>query len=277
MHTVLEILRKSEALLAQRGITESRLDAEHLLADTLGCQRMDLYLQFDRPLDEEILARLRPRLARRARREPLSYILGHHPFHELELTLRPGALIPRPETEDLVQMAADYLSESPRRILDLGTGSGAIALWMKSRYSSARVLATDRSAAALELARENGQSLGLDVEWIESDWFSSLGGTFELILSNPPYLTESEWEQTAPEVRDHEPREALVAAENGLADLRRIVTGSIPFLKPGGLLALETGINHRDALLGLARERGFTHAWGEDDIQERPRYFFARR
>ena len=276
MHTLLEILRKSEDLLRDRGIVEARLDAEHLIADTLGCKRMELYLQFDRPMTEDLLAQIRPRLSRRARREPLSYILGHHPFHDLDLTVRPGALIPRPETEDLLQITTDHMRTEPKRILDLGTGTGAIALWLKTSFPEATVIATDRSTDALSLAKENGEKLGLEVEWTESDWFQNVTGPFDLIVSNPPYLTEKEWKDAEPEVRDFEPKEALVAPDSGLADLKRILAEARPFLAEGALLALETGIHQRDSLQKAAEEAGYSEAWGEDDLNERDRFFFAR-
>mgnify|MGYP003108943127 CR=1 FL=1 len=281
MNTLLEILKKSEGLLVDRGVTEARLDAEHLLAHTLECQRMELYLQFDRPLPEEILAKLRPLLARRARREPLSYILGHHPFHDLNLIVRPGGLIPRPETEDLVQLTSDHFStfseNPPQRILDLGTGTGAIALWMKHNFPEAEVCAVERSPDAIALARENGEALSLEVNWIESDWFRDVSGKFDLILSNPPYLTESEWQEAEPEVRNFEPKSALVSDDAGLSDLTTILKKAPDFLNPGGLLAMETGINQREDLQNCASDQGYSQAWGEDDLSQRDRYFFARK
>ncbi len=275
MHTLLEILSKTETFLAGKGVPEPRLDAEHLLADLLGCRRMELYLQFDRPLEEETLARLRPRMARRGRREPLSHILGTHPFHDLSLAVGPEVLAPRPETEELVDRAVKHLASPPARVLDLGTGSGAIALWMKTQFPEAEVLATERSEAALALARRNAGTLGLAVEFLEADWFGGVAGTFDLILANPPYLSEEEWQSAEPEVRDYEPKEALVAAENGLADLRRILAAAPPFLRPGGLLALETGTGQRGHLLADATIP-FTTAWGEDDFHGRDRFVFCR-
>jgi len=275
LNTLLEILDKSEAHLRGKGVVEARLDAEHLLADTLQCKRMDLYLQFDKPLQEETLALLRPKLVRRGRHEPLSHILGHHPFHGLKLTVSPSALIPRPETEELVEKTAGHLKSAPNRILDLGTGTGAIALWMKQTYPNAEVVATDRSEEALSLAKKNGLDLNTSVAWISSDWFSSVEGTYDLIISNPPYLTEQEWQEAAPEVRDYEPKEALFASANGLADLRIILTESISYLNPKGLIALETGINQREELKAIATESGFSDAWGEEDFHRRSRYFFA--
>ncbi len=276
MHTLLEILSKTEGFLAGRGVREPRLDAEHLLADLLGCRRMELYLQFDRPLEEETLARLRPRVARRGRREPLSHILGTHPFHDLSVAVGPGVLAPRPETEELADRAVAHLPSPPGRVLDLGTGSGAIALWIKTRFPGAEVLATDKSGAALAVARKNAEALGLAVEFLEADWFGGVSGAFDLVLANPPYLSEEEWRAADPEVREYEPKEALVAPENGLADLRRILASAPPFLRPGALLALETGAGQRGSLLAAAAG-GFSAAWGEDDFHGRDRFVFCRR
>jgi release factor glutamine methyltransferase len=277
VHTLLEILKKSETLLRERGVAEPRLDAEHLIAEVLACQRMDLYLQFDRPLSEEILGQLRPLLARRARREPLSYILGHHPFDSLSLTVRPGALIPRPETEELAQITADHLPKPPKRILDLGTGTGAIALWMKKNFPQAEVIGTDRSEKALDLARENGRKLGLDVRWIASDWFSEIDGTFDLIISNPPYLSENEWQAAEPEVREHEPKEALVAEQSGTSDLFTIWENSPPFTVEGSLIATETGIDQQAALEEKMATLPYSHHWFQSDFHQRTRYLFATR
>lgn len=276
METVLEILRKTEEFLHRKGVPEAKLDAEHILASVLSCGRMDLYLQFDRPLTEDILARIRPMLSRRAKREPLSQLIGSHPFHDLTIQVDPHVLCPRPETEELVEKAAGALASKPNRILDLGTGSGAIALWMKKRFPESVVVGADRSAAALSVARTNAAHHDLEIEWIESNWFDRIEPSFELIVSNPPYLTVKEWESSEPEVRDHEPKEALVSGVDGLDDLRRILSEAKKFLKPGGLLALETGIDHRQPLLAMAKEAGYAESWGKDDLQGRHRFLFCR-
>ncbi len=276
MESLLEILRKSEEFLARKGVPEARLDAEHLLSTALSCRRMDLYLQFDRPLGEEILEKVRPLLARRARREPLSHIIGLHPFHDLMVRVGPAVLCPRPETEELVERTLEEIQGDPKRILDLGTGSGAIALWMKKRFPNAEVVGTDRSADALAVARANGERLDLGITWVQTDWLEGLDGPFELILANPPYLTPQEWEESAPEVRDHEPKEALVSGADGLEDLGRIVTGAGALLAEEGLLALETGIDHREPLQRLAGKAGYSSFRGVDDFSGRQRFFFCR-
>ncbi|MEM0964738.1 MAG: peptide chain release factor N(5)-glutamine methyltransferase [Verrucomicrobiota bacterium] len=276
MHTLLEILRKSEELLIKQGIPEARLDAEHLIADTLGCQRMEIYLQFDRPMEEEVLSQLRPRLARRARREPLSYILEHQPFRNLHIQCGPGALIPRPETEELIEKVVAHVSIPPQKILDLGTGSGAIALSLKSTFPKAEVIGVDRSREAISLAQKNGDSLNLAVSWLQSSWFDHIEGKFDLIISNPPYLAEDEWTSSQPEVKDHEPKEALVSDKQGFADLDQILQQARNFLNDPGLIALETGINHREKLQASAKDSGYSDYWVEKDFSDRDRFFFAR-
>ena len=242
---------------------------------------MQLYLEFERPLAEAELERIRPLVRRRAAHEPLQYILGETEFHGLRLKVDRRALIPRPETELLVELAAQRCAaHPPARILDLGTGSGAIALALAARFTEARVLGVDRSAEALDLARENARSCGLAerVEFQGGDWFDALPpGTFDLIVSNPPYLTAEETAATAPEVRNFEPLPALTTAEEGLADLRRIINGAPSYLAPEGWLALETGIAHHGPLKEVAQGAGFTHVECAQDLAGRDRFVFARR
>lgn len=281
MLTVLEIIRKTTEFLTGRGIESARLNAELLIGHALERRRMQLYLEFERPLAEAELERIRPLVRRRAAHEPLQYILGETEFHGLRLKVDRRALIPRPETELLVELAAQRCAaHPPARILDLGTGSGAITLALAARFAEARVLGVDRSAEALDLARENARSCGLAerVEFQGGDWFDALPpGTFDLIVSNPPYLTAEETAATAPEVRNFEPLPALTAAEEGLADLRRIINGAPSYLAPEGWLALETGIAHHGPLKEVAQGAGFTHVECAQDLAGRDRFVFARR
>jgi len=280
METLLQLLRKTTAFLQNKGVENARLDAELLFAHVLGCRRLDLYLQFERPLDEQTLGRLRPLVARRGKREPLQYITGEAAFRELRLRADRRALIPRPETEELVERVEALAGATPRAILDLGTGSGVLALALAQAYPEASVTAADSCAEALALARENAGLNGLSerVAFRESDWFAGLrgGGPFEIIVSNPPYLSEAQWQACAPEVRAHEPKAALVAGEDGLRCLKTILAGALDFLAPGGLLALETGPEQHEPLAAEAGGR-YAEAWGECDLSGRPRFFFARR
>ncbi|MDQ8186981.1 peptide chain release factor N(5)-glutamine methyltransferase [Pelagicoccus sp. SDUM812002] len=279
--TVLDVIQRSSVFLDGKGVESARLNAEWLIASALGIDRMKLYMQFDRPLKEAELADMRSKVARRAKREPLQYILGTTPFHELELKVDQRALIPRPETEQLVELALGSLGENdePYRIVDLGTGSGAIALALAFALPRAAVFAVDASREALELAQENALGCGLQnrVTFVLSDWFSDFGpeGEFDLIVSNPPYLTDEEMESAEPEVKDFEPRSALFAEEAGISDLQTIVRGSYERLKLGGALWLETGVKHREPLLTLCRELGYGQCEGVDDWSDRPRFVKA--
>lgn len=283
MLTVLDVIQRSTSFLQGKNIESARLNAEWLIAAALKIDRMKLYMQFDRPLSENELATMRSMVARRGKREPLQYIIGTAPFHELELKVDKRALIPRPETEQLVELAIDSLGENDGsyRILDLGTGSGAIALALAFALPRAEILAVDASEEALSLAEENALHCGLQnrVAFRRSDWFSEIGeeARFDLIVSNPPYLTEAEVDSAAPEVREHEPVSALLAAEEGMADLKQILRGAFPRLNSDGLVWLETGIAHRDALLTACEGLGYVDASGVDDWSGRPRFICCRR
>lgn len=283
MNTLLDLLQKSADFLAKKGVENARLQSELLFAGTLGCRRLDLYLQFDRPMTAAETAALRERVLRRARREPPQYVVGETDFRELALKCDPRALIPRPETEELVGFVLEKLNAlrpagTPARVLDLGTGTGAIALSFAKERPGTRVVAADKSADALALARENAEKNGLAdaVEFLRGDWFENVAGTFDAVVSNPPYLTEAEWASAQPEVREHEPREALVAGDDGLADLEKILRGARAHLAPGGFVALETGIAHRERLRAAALDAGFSETEAKDDLSGRPRFFFAR-
>jgi release factor glutamine methyltransferase len=260
--TVLRLLRWSTRYLEEKGVPDPRLDVEHLLADTLEMGRLDLYLHFERPLAPGELARFRPRLLERARRRPLQYILGRVPFRELELAVDERVLIPRPETEELVDAVLARVGEWGREgleALDLGTGSGAIALSLAREGPFRRVTATDRSADALAVARANAAALGLEarVRFLEGPLFEPLppGERFHVLVSNPPYVAAEEWEALQPEVRDFEPREALEADDGGMRVLRELVEGASSVLEPGGLLALEVGAGQAEAVATLLRGR----------------------
>jgi len=280
MLTVLEIIKRSAEFLAGKGVESARLNAELLIGHALGLKRMQLYLQFERPLAEPELEKIRPLVRRRGQREPLQHILGETEFHGLRLKTDRRALIPRPETELLVELVVARLSEPPRRLVDLGTGSGAIALALARRYPAAEIVATDASAEALALARENAALNGLDgrVRWLESDWFAALTGeTFDVVVSNPPYLSEVEVAAAAPEVRDHEPRAALTPGGDGLAALTAIIASAGGHLPAGGLLALETGIAQHATLLPITARHGFAAAESCPDLTGRERFVFARK
>ncbi len=281
MQPLLDIVRKTTDFFRAKGIENARLEAEVLVAHALGLRRMDLYLQFERLLTDAELDAVRPLVKRRGQREPLQHILGETDFFDLKLKTDRRGLIPRPETELLLEFATKEFESAPGRILDLGTGTGAIALALAKFWPDSAVVAVDRSADALALARENAAKLSLSdrVEFRESDWFAALAGEppFQLIVSNPPYLTAAEVAAAEPEVRDHDPRGALVAERDGRADLEAIIRGAPAFLASGGLLALETGIAQHAALMEFAQPFGYAAIESKRDLTDRERFLLLRR
>lgn len=281
MISVLEVLQKTATFLEGRGIENGRLNAELLIGHALGLKRMQLYLQFERLLPESELERIRPLVRRRATREPLQYILGTVEFGDLELKVDRRALIPRPETEYLVELVkAAWGEPAPADFADLGTGSGALALALAHAWPEARGVALDASREALSLARENAQKLDLidRVELVESNWFAALrpGTEFDVIVANPPYLTAAEVADSAPEVRMHEPAMALSTAADGMDALRLIVRDARRFLRPHGLLAMETGVAQHGELRGLLESAGWVRIESQPDLVGRNRFMFAR-
>lgn len=261
--TVLHLVEWSSAYLEEKGIAASRLDVEHLLAETLGMDRLSLYLEFDRPLTPGELTRFKPRLLERAGHRPLQYILGRVPFRALELMVDERVMIPRPETEELVDAVLRRVGDSGgtvRRALDVGTGSGAIALSLAKEGGFERVVATDSSEAALEVARSNASANRLDsrVEFRCGDSLDPIRDEerFDVVVSNPPYVSEEAFTALPPEVRLWEPRGALVAREGGLDMLRRLVAASGAVLETGGLLALEVGAGQAPVVAERIRATG---------------------
>ena len=279
MLTVLEIIKRTTEFFEKRGVESARLNAELLIGHALGLKRMPLYLQFERPLTEAELEKIRPLVKRRGNREPLQYITGESEFAGLKLKVDARALIPRPETERLIELLSEKLTAPPARILDLGTGSGAIALALAKIYPAAAVTAVDKSEAALALARENAGTAGLvgRVTFVASDWFAALpsGAQFELVVANPPYLSDEETRAAQPEVRDFEPAMALSAGANGAAALEQIIAGAKSRLAPGGMLACETGIAQHPHLMALAAQAGYARSESRRDLTGRDRYLLA--
>lgn len=278
----LELSRKAAAVFEERGIRNGRLEAELLLADVLGVKRLDLYLQYDRPLTAEELERFRSAVRRRLRREPLQYILGTAAFRGLELRVDPRVLIPRPETEVLVGAVLEWAtSHKAHTVLDLGTGSGAIALALAEEGGFERIVATDVSREALDVARENARLTGLadGVEFRCGALFDPVGDErFDIIVSNPPYIGESERNTLEPDVREHEPAAALFAGPDGLEVIDALVAGAPAHLEAGGLLAMEIGATQAERVLGrVVATGGYGAARVMTDLAGRQRIVLAER
>jgi release factor glutamine methyltransferase len=268
VRTLAEVLRLSTGYLEERGSPTARLDAELLIGHALGLQRIELYTNFERPLHEPELAACRTLLERRGRREPVAYILGRWGFCGLDLQVDERVLVPRPETEVLVERCVALLRERPAaRVLDVGTGSGAIALAVKAALPDGLVTATDVSADALAVAAANAAALGLEVELVQGDLLSGLPDRgFDLVASNPPYVTEAEIETLAPEVAQFEPRSALVAGPQGTEVLARLVHDAPGALAPGGWLVVECGAGQAAAVGDLMRAAGAGEMCAERDL-----------
>lgn len=281
MRTVLEIIKMTTDFLGGKGVDNPRLNAEHLVGHALGLQRMQLYLQFERPLKEDELEVIRQMVRRRAAREPLQYILGETEFFGVTLKVDRRALIPRPETEYLVSLVTEKMKAPPSRVLDLGTGTGAIGLALATHWPEARATLVDYSTDALALAQENVQALGLTdrVQVLHSDWYAAVpaGERFAVIVANPPYLSERETEETLAEVKQYEPRLALTPGPTGMEAIRKIIQATPTYLTEGGLLAMETGIAQHEAMAGLFAQAGFSRHEFVADLTGRPRFAFAWR
>jgi len=252
--TPLKIIQWAVPYLQQKGISHPRLDVEILIAFALNIDRLKVYLQFDRPLDATELSRIRELLKRRSYNEPLQYIVGKREFFGFAFKVAPGVLIPRPETELLVEKVLEYMKgipEDQRTILDLGTGSGCIAISIAQNIPC-RVWATDISLQALEIAKENAQKLGVEgnIQWRMGSWFEALKrddpSDFRLIVSNPPYIAIGEKGELAPEVRDFEPPEALFAGESGLIAYEQLAQNIGKRLSQKGVIFLELHAKRSD-------------------------------
>jgi len=264
------VLRRSAAYLAERGSPSPRLDADLLLAHALGVERLRLYTHSDRPLTPAELARARELLARRGRREPVAYLTGERAFRRLRLRVGPEVLVPRPETEGLVEWALAVAAPGAS-VLDWGTGSGAVALALAQEGPGLRVTALDRSEAALGVARENGERLGLGVEWLRSEGFSAVAGRrFGVVAANPPYLSPADLAAAPPELR-FEPQDALVAGPRGLEAIERLAAEAPAHLEPGGWLLMEIGAGQSEAATAALRAAGLAEVVSRDDLAGVPR------
>lgn len=267
MASVSELLRAAE-LTGE----ESRREAEILLGHVLQRSRSWLYTWPEHPVEAALAQHFRELLARRAAGEPVAYLVGEREFWGLSLRVTPDTLIPRPDTETLVEWALDLPLPGAAAVLDLGTGSGAIALALASERPHWRVAAADRSEAALAVARSNGERLLPGrVHWFCSDWFARLpAGRFHLVVSNPPYVAAADPHLQRGDLR-FEPRQALAAGDDGLADIRRLIADAPDWLHPGGWLLLEHGFEQAEAVRGLLEAAGYSAVATRCDLAGQPR------
>ncbi len=276
--SVLKILQWTTRFFTDKGISSPRLDAELLLADTLNLDRVGLYMNYDRPLDLEELAHYRQKVQRRAQHEPVQYILGKTEFWSLTLLVDRRVLIPRADTEILVEEALKQL-QGRSAVLDVGTGSGAIALALACERPQAVVTAIDLSPESLKMARANAARNHLDgrIDFQHGDLAELPAGPFDLIVSNPPYVPTRDWQQLMPEVRDYEPRLALDGGDDGLHAFRLLGSQADRVLHPGGWLMVEVGIDQADLVAAIFGENGLVDICKRDDYAGIPRVVCARR
>jgi len=276
------LLQRGTAALEAGGIETARPEAEWLLAGILGVERFALYLDPARRLSTPTVTRYLALIERRAAREPLQYLLGWEDFHGLRLAVTPDVLVPRPETEGLVEWAVEVLGGRPDPVVaDLGTGSGAIACAIARALPAAEVLAVEVSVGALAVASRNVRELALSsrVRLLAGDLFAPLGSipaSLDLVVANPPYLPSAVIPSLPPEVSRHEPRAALDGGPDGMAVIRRIVAGAPTVLKPGGWLLMEIGEEQAGRLASLMAAEGFSGIRARRDWNGVERYIGGR-
>jgi len=279
--TVLEVLQAATAHFKKHGVDNPRLNAEHLLAHILGRKRIELYLDFDRKLIETELGPLRELVKRRSEGEPLQHLLGSVEFCGLTFVCDRRAMVPRPETEELVESLKSEiqsLSGGPKfQIVDIGTGSGVIALSLAAEFPEADILAVDVSDDALALARENALRLKLSarVQFLKSRLLENIEGAFDLIVANLPYISTQDRHTLSREVL-HDPDIALFGGARGDELVRELIDQAPAWLRPGGMLALEIGLGQRDALLSALAEKNYRDICSRNDYNGVTRFLFAR-
>jgi len=275
--TVLEVLRSSTEYLKKRNIDNPRLNAEHLLAHVLGRTRMELYLEFEHTLNEAELAPLREVVRRRGQGEPLQHLLGTVEFCGLTFVCDQRAIVPRPETEELVELLESRIENRESRIVDIGTGSGVIALTLAAKFPETKVYALDLSEDALALARSNAERLGLTerVHFFKSDLLQNISERFDLIVANLPYISMQDRQSLSSEVL-HDPAIALFGGTRGDELIRDLIEQAPPHLQPNGLLALEVGVGQSELLREFLVEKNFHDIESKKDYSDTPRFLFAR-
>lgn len=277
MSTVLETIDGGTRYLEKRGVEDARRNMQLLVAHQLGCTRMDLYLQFDRPVEEADLVPLRETLKKRGEGIPLQHLLGTVYFHKHEFKTDARALIPRPETEELVEWILKWELPGDLRVLDMGCGSGVLGLTLASEHPNWQITLADVSSEALSLARENAAALEVtNIGFFESDLFSNVAGPFGGIVANLPYVPESERATIAREVT-HDPALALFSGEDGLDLIRRFIPAAYSMLVPGGWLVLEIGHDQASQVTKILKDSAFTDIEVKTDLSGIARFPFAKR
>lgn len=275
--TVLEVLQATTAYFNKHNIENPRLNAEHLLAHVLDQRRIELYLEFERKLTETELAPLRDLVKRRGEGEPLQHLLGTVEFCGLTFLCDKRAMVPRPETEELVEFLKSDIRYPISDIVDVGTGSGVIALGLAAKFPEARVLAVDVSDDALALAQENAARLGLSgqVRFLKSRLLENVDGIFDLIVANLPYISTQDRHTLSREVL-RDPEVALFAGTRGDELVRELVAQAPSRLRPGGMLALEIGLGQSEAILSALAEKNYRDICSKNDYNGVTRFLFAR-
>jgi len=275
--TVLEVLQATTAYFKKHNVENPRLNAEHLLAHVLGRKRIELYLEFESVLTESELAPLRNLVKRRSEGEPLQHLLGTTEFCGLTFLCDKRAMVPRPETEELVELVESKVENRELRIVDVGTGSGVIALTLAVKFPEAEILAVDISDDALALAQENAARLKLvdRVRFLKSSLLENVEGTFDLVVANLPYISTQDHDTLSREVL-HDPAVALFASARGDELVRELIAQAPSQLRPGGMLALEIGIGQSEALLSALAEKNYRDISFKNDYSGVKRFLFAR-
>jgi release factor glutamine methyltransferase len=275
--TVLEVLQATTAYLKKHNVENSRLNAEHLMAHALGRKRIELYLEFERELTETELGPLRELVKRRSEGEPLQHLLGTVEFCGLTFLCDKRAMVPRPETELLVELVEARIENRESRIVDVGTGSGVIAISLAARFPEAKILAVDISDDALALAQENAAMLNLKdrVQFLKSRLLENVQGAFDLIVANLPYVSTQDRHTLSREVL-HDPKVALFAGKRGDELVRELIDQAPTRLHPGGLLALEIGLGQSERLLSALAEKNYRDICSKNDYNGVTRFIFAR-
>ena len=282
--TTRKLLAWTTRFFERKQVDSPRLAAEMLLAHVLGVERLRLYMEADRPASEAELAAYRGLVERAGGHEPVDYLVGWTPFFTMALKVTPEVLVPRPSTETVVEYILEHARQTPGfqqpHIADVGTGSGAIAIALATHLPQSTLIATDISPAALAVARENADSLGVAgrIDFREGDLLEPLAGEqLDYLASNPPYISDGEWSDVPPNVRDHEPQHALRGGADGLDFIRPIIAGAPALLRPGGQLVLEIAAAHKDTAPHLAQEANLISPRILPDHEQLPRVLVAER